>query len=804
MKDHNLEFQTVVLAALLHDVGKLVQRGSFGSLDVSGRHPKVSADFVSLPIVSGLLGAACDQALLRTLVQHHHESPKFPPELRVDGIGDPHARTLAALVSHADNLSSSERGERSEQWQDFKATPLALPLGRLRRPDGSGAVDAAERLHAAPLTPPAAKEFAGIFPEQISSLPEGEMNALLQAFGKQFTSLAADSASLSFDALVAHLLNLLYTFAWCVPSNTQEHHPDVSLYDHLKGTAAIAACLHRVHSSDGQFEEKAIRDGSRARFLLLGGDFTGIQNYIFGVANQGAGGIARRLRARSMFIQLLTDATALALLRETGLPLSNLLMTAGGRFYVLLPNLEETSEVVNRLATKVDEWLLDELKAAIGLVFATVAFDDSGFKPTREGKTGFGQTLRALNAELAARKARPLAHALQAGQAWNQSRFLLAQPAQGAETCRGCQLFPVEAEGSVCEQCSRDRDLGGVLPGASRLELADQGEWPVFDRWLSVPHGNPRPDERGESFVWITNNPDARSALPLPATVKYVARHVPMSGRDPVTFEEMARKAKGKHLLGFLKADADRMGELIGFGLRRKPPEGDLDTVSRVIGVSRSLELFFSGWIEHLLESDFSDCYAVFSGGDDLFVVGPWDQTLRLAERVRDDFGRYTANPDITLSAAVLIADSAHPIGVAAEELERALESAKKAGRNRLSVFGRVMTWDDWRRIREIWEQLITSDEASKVSGRFLHNLRRYGQMWETYLKGDSLALRFQPRLAYDAARNLDRRKTPQVAQLVDRLLSVSPKDGADRWLLDHLSVLAQLLILSTRKEVSE
>jgi CRISPR-associated protein Csm1 len=273
----------------------------------------------------------------------------------------------------------------------------------------------------------------------------------------------------------------------------------------------------------------------------------------------------------------------------------------------------------------------------------------------------------------------------------------------------------------------------------------------------------------------------------------------------------MARKAQGKRLLGFLKADADRMGELIAFGLRRgsseqsEADENDRDTLSRIIAVSRSLELFFSGWIEHLLRTDFSDCYVVFSGGDDLFVTGPWDGILRLADRVREDFARYTGNPQMTLSAAVIVAEPSHPINLAAGELEGALAQAKDAGRDRLSLFGRALKWDEWKQVREIWEQLLASGEARSLSSRFLHNLRGYGRMWEDYVsERNHLALRFQPRLAYDAARNLDRRKTPQTAQLVERLVSVSPKNEAERWLLDHLFILAQLLILSTRKEASE
>lgn len=41
------EFHTVVLAGLLHDAGKFLQRGRTLSLDIEGRHPEVSARFVS-------------------------------------------------------------------------------------------------------------------------------------------------------------------------------------------------------------------------------------------------------------------------------------------------------------------------------------------------------------------------------------------------------------------------------------------------------------------------------------------------------------------------------------------------------------------------------------------------------------------------------------------------------------------------------------------------------------------------------------------------------------------------------------
>lgn len=792
----NREFQTVVLAALLHDVGKLLQRGSFGSLDVGGPHPRVSADFVSA--FRQVFDSVADGDVLATLVSRHHENEThFARDLLVQGIEDPHVRTLASLVSLADNLSSAERGQRSEQWQDFKFVPLAPVLPRLRGVGTDAGSETAARLHAQPAPCPGDSDMPGVFPEDFQQYAEGEMNLLLKAFGARFQTLADNLDKSSFDTVISQLLGILRAYGSCIPSNTQEEYPDVSLADHLTGTAAIAACIYSFHSENGSLTEEAVRTDDANRFLLVAGDLSGIQRYIFDIATQGAGGVARRLRARSFYVQLLADVAARSLLDSLNLPVTSELMAAGGRFYLLVPNLLSVREAIEAAASEFDRWLLENLGAAIGLNVATHAFGDEGFRPTSEGRTGFGTVLRAVNARLARAKLQPMGRPLQQAGRWDPDALLLPAPGPGVNACPACGHVPVEAE-EACPQCTRDREMGAKLPRTSWVALGSKaaGGFRILGKNVQLLEKPPRSGEA--AFGICLNDADTTSASYIPATWRYVANHIPTKNGDTLTFEDIADRSRGRKLLGFLKADVDRLGELTVFGLRREAPDQDLDTVSRVVAVSRAVETFFSGWVQHLVLTEFKNCYVVFSGGDDLFAVGPWDETLRLAERLRDDFERYTRNPHMTLSAAVLTADPRHPIARAAPEVDHLLDAAKEAGRNRFNVFGRVLTWDDWRQVRSQWDELLASGEAAQATSALLYSLRAYGLMWKRWAEEkDPLGLRYQPMLAYAAARNIDPRKTPRLAALVDRLIAIRPLESGERWMLDHLALLAHLLILS-------
>jgi CRISPR-associated protein Csm1 len=202
-------------------------------------------------------------------------------------------------------------------------------------------------------------------------------------------------------------------------------------------------------------------------------------------------------------------------------------------------------------------------------------------------------------------------------------------------------------------------------------------------------------------------------------------RHVPL---DPATnkvveFNELAKKSTGREALACLKMDVDNLGYVFSQGLKGSPNssrasdrggEPDRTSISRVATLSRTLETFFSGYLECLLRGEFSDVYLVYCGGDDLAAIGPWDKVFALALRIREDFRRFTGgNPAWTLSAGIAVTNPGVPVLVALAQAEDFLEASKRLPgpeilpwpsehsegdpqKDRLTAFGTSIPWSEY------------------------------------------------------------------------------------------------------------
>ena len=135
------------------------------------------------------------------------------------------------------------------------------------------------------------------------------------------------------------------TFTHAIPAATAFGiKPEVSLYDHSKTTAALATALWRWHEDSKQIGEPAANqlkersDWNVDKFLMIQGDFFGIQDFIFADGSQTNKAAAKLLRGRSFQVSLFTELAALKVLDALSLPPTSQITNAAGKFLIVAPS----------------------------------------------------------------------------------------------------------------------------------------------------------------------------------------------------------------------------------------------------------------------------------------------------------------------------------------------------------------------------------------------------------------------------------------------------------------------------------
>jgi len=226
----------------------------------------------------------------------------------------------------------------------------------------------------------------------------------------------------------------------------------------------------------------------------------------------------------------------------------------------------------------------------------------------------------------------------------------------------------------------------------------------------------------------------------------------------------------GRGSLAYFKADVDNLGLIFSEGLLKKDKEGNLInfSVSRYHTLSRMLEGFFKGYLNFLIEEsgqkDFLKIYSVYTGGDDLLFIGPVKSMFKFVSRVYSDLRRFVCfNDSITLSAAITVLDPRIPARRAVEIADDHLEKSKKGGKNRVTIFGKTITWNQFfelmkhiqlleKHLREALEK--PHSKGFKLTKNFLQKLLRYKRLAdELIINSRFYGLTFEALYRYDMAR---------------------------------------------------
>jgi CRISPR-associated protein Csm1 len=256
-----------------------------------------------------------------------------------------------------------------------------------------------------------------------------------------------------------------------------------------------------------------------------------------------------------------------------------------------------------------------------------------------------------------------------------------------------------------------------------------------------------------------------------------------------------------------MKADVDNLGLSFGLGL------GERLSIARFSFLSRMLNIFFSDYLVELIRKKYPDIYVVFAGGDDLFVVGPWDQIIRFAVSLRRAFSRFCAeNIDITLSAGILIGRPRYPMRRAAEDIKNLLDKSKdyKANgqqKDAVSLLGKTLSWqklEDLLTLGEKFDRAIEEKDRTRFSMAFLYRLLEYYKMYKRFIdksdKRDISAGRYLSHAHYDIGRNIADSKADNAEELA-MLRDIFAVGGKEKQLLEDLYIPLFYAANRNRKE---
>ncbi|ABO50155.1 CRISPR-associated protein, Csm1 family [Desulforamulus reducens MI-1] len=774
-------YETIQLAGLLHDIGVFFQRGNISNLN-SLQYSEISARLIKS--FSKQLSKICDSELLKNLILNQYEDTDFSQEAIPKN-----KINLTYLISRADRYSSSELEQDTVEIYNYKKRPMDAVFCHL---EIGKKVPQRMQYSLAEYRP------ENGFPREIISHTEGEINKILTDFSLEFKNIVSNIKS--FECFYNQLYSLLLKYTWCIPYNTREKIADISLFDHLKTTSAIATCLYQYHNFCNDYSIPSIIDDQTFKFRLLVGDLSGIQSYIFSGANVGAGGVAKRLRARSFILSMLSELISYQIIKSFNLTVANILMASGGKFYILLPNTKESVSRLEKLQQKLDKYLLQEFKGEIALNLAHQELNGNDF-------CQFGSAVSRLSKKLAVKKKMPFANVMYSQEEWKEGQFIFhAEDTKGLGICKGCEKeFAIQqVEDKVYgPACLRDLKIGQKLPRIKSFALTD-GE---ADIKISGSYGirlyDNVPSNTDLDIVILNDNKiDPNVSM----TNRYMANYVPNNQGITKSFDEICQNSSGVKKLAYFKADVDNLGGLFAFGFKGGLESGqnkDYDSISRVTTFSRMLDLFFSGRVNQLVSNEFTNCYIVFSGGDDLLVVGPWDEIIEFSLKIYQEFRKFVAyNDNITISAGIGLAKSKTPVVKAVQVAEDLLEEAKekvlrgnKTGRNQVSIFDRTLSWHDFSAAVQEGKRLAKWITEGKLNRSDIWKLKRYDQMFQDFWQNHRVeGLKYQALLAYDIGRKRKENKDCQeVTRWQECLFSITNPS------LINLGVITDYALCATR-----
>jgi CRISPR-associated protein Csm1 len=814
----------VVFAALMHDIGKVIQRSGAGDV------PKYINKCRKSP-QGGYLTYKHAMWTADFLDRNRLNLPDQGWDIIVELAGSHHCRDSWTMTNYdayldmlvqADRLSSSWDREDPPAEEDksahnpaknYRNTPLYSVFSRV------SLVAANEpRKHIyniEKLTPKAA------IPNPENELKDfsAEYKVLIDAFEADFIKICnyfngfvdtSDFTEKHFPQFIDATDSLLKKYFWCVPANTMEPNPISSLYHHMRNCASITAALYANHHGDK--DEKP--------FMIIAADMNGIQNYLYDLNPENSAKAGKLLRSRSFQIQMIMEMAAAKVVQKLGLCNSSIFSSHGGKWFMLANNSKRNHDILEELKREFNEELYEKYLATLSLNLnweCKIGLADLN-------KKHFLNTMQDCYDALEKEKHAKFASILKNSEGWQSDKFIVNNvDLFNDEICDFCKRrksdefskenyvrYESSDEDSVriCKICLQEIKLGGNLTQEKhfKIHLGNEIDSYIsfagmhFSRATDYDLKNIQPNTQYFSLSEDHEN------LHIP--VRHLATHVPVKDRRVCTFEEIAQNSHGLQANAILKGDVDNLGYMMSRAWLPDKEGKILCSITEFATFSFLMDYFFSAVLPDLQKSSYADSiYTIYSGGDDFCLVGAYDKIISFAEDLKQSFAGFCANnPDMHFSAGISLIHPKEPIKFAIRSTDIRLEAAKKVeGKNKLNLYETIVSWDKLPELLEFSLQLSEWLESGALKLQFLYRLLGYHQMYlET--KKENTDLRnylYDSLLNYDIRRNIQKIKNnvitnPEIVNTLKELTGISEEGSA----MDYLRIPLSHTIYKNRKTI--
>lgn len=520
---------------------------------------------------------------------------------------------------------------------------------------------------------------------------------------------------------IDHMLEVLKKYTAFLPASYfGKYGSEISYFDHIRMVCAVASCLYD-NAKECDDEEIAEYEDIRDKnvFMLYSFDTSGIQDFIYTITNEGA---LKGLRARSFYLEMIMEVAVSELLERTGSSKANLIYAGGGHAYILLPNTASIKEIINKFTDELRAWLMDTFRASLFIADGSCECSADSLSNIPEGS--YRNIFRTISEKISKKKM----HRYSAADIIKLNTPL----SQHERECKICHRSDRLDKSDKCSICSSlEKTASAMLKSdyfAVWKNIDDTSDMPALPFGLFIS---------AETYDSLTSY-YKQGRKPYKVFSKNricdsFTDAVSISVGDyasAATFGELIKCSHGIERLSVLRADVDNLGQAFVSGYPEK-----IMTLSRTAAFSRLMSDFFKLYINDLLKngkfrlddehiSSPRNAVIVYSGGDDIFIAGSWDDIIGFGIDLHEAFSKFT-HGSLSISAGIGMYHEKYPIAAMARNSGSLEEHSKKLdGKNAVTLF------DDSNRYS--WDEFINS-----VIGEKLKLIRKY--MNENQEKGNSM-----------------------------------------------------------------